>query len=100
MFMELDNEHERCVELGIKDMPYFWIGQASEGKPANPRMHIAFRAADKAQVDKFYEAALEAGATCNGKPGPRPQYHAAYYAAFVIDPNGHNLEALIQDYKE
>ena len=49
---------------------------------------------DEEQVDEFYEAALAAGGTDNGPPGPRPHYHAGYYGAFVLDPDGHNLEAV------
>ena len=56
--------------------------------------HIAFRANSQEQVKEFYEAALKAGGKCNGAPGPRPQYTENYYAAFVIDPNGHNIEAV------
>jgi len=56
--------------------------------------HIAFRANSKEQVNNFYEAALEAGAKCNGAPGPRPQYTEGYYAAFILDPSGHNIEAV------
>jgi catechol 2,3-dioxygenase-like lactoylglutathione lyase family enzyme len=65
--------------------------QASE-KPAH--LHIAFQASTREQVDAFYRAALEAGAKDNGPPGLRPKYHANYYAAFVIDPDGHNIEAV------
>ncbi|MBK1616379.1 lyase [Rubrivivax gelatinosus] len=65
--------------------------QATE-KPA--RLHIAFVAATRSQVDAFYRAALEAGAIDNGPPGIRHQYNASYYAAFVIDPDGHNIEAV------
>ena len=61
-------------------------------KPAH--LHIAFAAETRAQVDAFYRAALEAGARDNGAPGLRPKYHATYYAAFVIDPDGHNIEAV------
>lgn len=61
-------------------------------KPAH--LHIAFVAETREQVDAFYRAALEAGAKDNGLPGLRPQYHANYYAAFVIDPDGHNIEAV------
>ncbi|MBA3536570.1 MAG: VOC family protein [Tatlockia sp.] len=56
--------------------------------------HIAFRARDQNQVQKFYEAGLAAGGKCNGVPGLRPQYTETYYAAFIIDPNGHNIEAV------
>jgi catechol 2,3-dioxygenase-like lactoylglutathione lyase family enzyme len=63
-------------------------------KPAH--LHLAFAAATRQQVDDFYRAALEAGATDNGPPGLRPKYHANYYAAFVIGPDGHNIEAVCQ----
>lgn len=65
--------------------------QARE-KPAP--LHIAFQAKTRQEVDAFYHAALAAGATDNGAPGLRPQYHANYYAAFVLGPDGHNLEAV------
>ena len=64
----------------------------TQEKPAH--LHIAFMAESRQQVDAFYRAALEAGARDNGPPGLRPQYHANYYAAFVIDPDGHNIEAV------
>ena len=65
--------------------------QADE-KPAH--LHLAFTAENRRQVDDFYRAALEAGANDNGAPGLRPRYHANYYAAFVIGPDGHNIEAV------
>jgi catechol 2,3-dioxygenase-like lactoylglutathione lyase family enzyme len=64
----------------------------TDGKPAP--LHLAFKAASRAQVDAFHRAALEAGGTDNGGPGVRPNYHANYYAAFVIGPDGHNVEAV------
>lgn len=64
----------------------------TKDKPAH--LHIAFRAKTREQVGEFYRAALEAGARDNGPPGLRPKYHANYYAAFVIDPDGHNIEAV------
>ena len=63
----------------------FWIG---EGEPPAAPVHVAFAAADRATVDKFHRAAVEAGGRDNGAPGLRPQYHAGYYAAFVIDRTG------------
>lgn len=57
-------------------------------------LHIAFAAATRAQVDAFHRAALAAGGRDNGTPGLRPQYHDNYYGAFVIGPDGHNLEAV------
>ncbi len=63
-------------------------------KPAH--LHLAFVAESRQQVDAFYRAALEAGAKDNGAPGVRPHYNANYYAAFVIAPDGHNIEAVCQ----
>lgn len=65
-----------------------------ETKETPAHLHLAFAAETREQVDAFYRAALEAGAKDNGPPGLRPQYHANYYAAFVIDPDGHNIEAV------
>lgn len=66
-----------------------------EEKPAH--LHIAFSAANRGQVEAFHRAALEAGGKDNGAPGVRPQYHANYYAAFVIGPDGHNIEAVCHE---
>jgi catechol 2,3-dioxygenase-like lactoylglutathione lyase family enzyme len=71
--------------------PQFWIGG---GEPVSGRMHIAFAAKSTAAVDAFYEAALRAGGTSKGAPGLRPHYADNYYAAFVIDPDGHTVEAV------
>ena len=60
--------------------------------------HLAFRAQSKEQVDAFYQAALAAGGRDNGAPGPRPIYHPGYYGAFVLDPDGYNVEAVIHDH--
>jgi catechol 2,3-dioxygenase-like lactoylglutathione lyase family enzyme len=62
----------------------------TEEKPAH--LHLAFVAESRGQVDAFHRAALAAGGKDNGAPGLRPQYHVHYYAAFVIDPDGHNIE--------
>jgi catechol 2,3-dioxygenase-like lactoylglutathione lyase family enzyme len=85
-----DGAHVNACGLGANDKPFFWI---AEGKPQEG-LHLAFVAATRAQVDGFYKAALRAGAKDNGAPGLRPHYHANYYGAFVIDPNGLNLEAV------
>ena len=77
--------------IGPNGKPSFWLHQASE-KPAP--LHLAFAAENRAQVDEFYRAALEAGGKDNGAPGLRPHYHANYYGAFVIGPDGHNVEAV------
>ena len=72
-----------------------WVAPLPEGAEAVPT-HLALRAADAAAVAAFYEAALAAGGTDNGAPGPR-DYHPGYYAAFVYDPEGNNIEAVIHD---
>jgi catechol 2,3-dioxygenase-like lactoylglutathione lyase family enzyme len=64
------------------------------GPPATTGCHLAWRAQDRAQVDAFYQAAIAAGGKDNGAPGLRPDYHANYYGAFVIDPEGNNVEAV------
>ncbi|MDX1734219.1 MAG: VOC family protein [Halioglobus sp.] len=60
-------------------------------------LHLAFRAKNREQVESFYSAAIEAGAKDNGAPGLRPQYHSNYYAAFVIGPDGHNIEVVCHE---
>ncbi|HEY6641631.1 VOC family protein [Povalibacter sp.] len=80
--------------FGVPPKPDFWIGM---GKPNDPPIHIAFRAATRAVVDRFYEAAMAAGGRDNGPPGLRPHYHPDYYGAFVLDPDGHNIEAVCHD---
>jgi catechol 2,3-dioxygenase-like lactoylglutathione lyase family enzyme len=67
----------------------------TEEKPAH--LHLAFAAVNRPQVDAFHRAALEAGGKDNGAPGLRPQYHADYYAAFVIGPDGHNIEVVCSE---
>jgi catechol 2,3-dioxygenase-like lactoylglutathione lyase family enzyme len=79
------------VGLGQKQKPSLWLYQTTE-KPAP--LHLAFAAGDRQQVDDFYRAALAAGGRDNGAPGLRPHYHANYYAAFVLGPDGHNVEAV------
>jgi catechol 2,3-dioxygenase-like lactoylglutathione lyase family enzyme len=76
--------------FGDADKPYFWIAKRD---PATPSAHIAFHSPDRETVDAFHTAALAAGGTDNGEPGPR-QYHPHYYGAFVLDPDGNNIEAV------
>jgi catechol 2,3-dioxygenase-like lactoylglutathione lyase family enzyme len=71
-------------------IPDFWVKQGAPG----PSIHIAFSSDDRAGVDAFYNAAIAAGARDNGPPGLRPQYHPNYYGAFVLDPDGYNIEAV------
>lgn len=77
--------------FGEPPEPDFWIVADT---PNTPRMHIAFRAENRAKVRAFHEAALAAGGKDNGAPGIREHYHPNYYAAFVLDPDGHNIEAV------
>ncbi|WP_428241462.1 VOC family protein [Gynuella sp.] len=77
--------------LGTNGKPEFWFG---EGEQPNAPMHIAFTAENRKAVDEFYNAALAAGGKDNGAPGIREIYHPNYYGAFVIDPDGHNIEAV------
>ena len=78
-----------------KDKPEFWIGLPhDQSAPSNGNgAHLAFVARSKAQVNKFHEAALKAGGSNNGEPGPRPDYGPAYYGAFIYDLDGNKIEA-------
>ena len=76
---------------GDERKPYFWIGTSQN---PHPRTHIAFMAKNRAAVDAFHAKALELGAKSDGAPGLRSHYHPNYYGAFVIDPDGHNIEAV------
>lgn len=79
--------------FGRAGRPQFWFGLGERGAVAAAQ-HIAFAAEGRAQVRAFYEAALQAGAKDNGAPGIREIYHPNYYGAFVIGPDGHNVEAV------
>ena len=81
---------EAYLGFGEDQKPYFWIGT---GK-FKGRVHVAFLAKDRETVDQFYEAAIKAGGKDNGAPGLRPHYHQHYYGAFVLDPDGNNIEAV------
>jgi catechol 2,3-dioxygenase-like lactoylglutathione lyase family enzyme len=71
--------------------PIFWI---NTGAALRDHVHLAFTANSRAEVDAFYKAAMSAGGRDNGGPGIREEYHPSYYAAFVYDPDGHNIEAV------
>ena len=79
------------IGIGRDNKPYLWMYQSSD-KPAP--LHLAFVAENRKQVDEFYRSAMAAGGKDNGAPGLRPHYHANYYGAFVIGPDGHNIEAV------
>jgi catechol 2,3-dioxygenase-like lactoylglutathione lyase family enzyme len=76
--------------FGSSGKPYFWIGTGTPGG----RIHVAFTAVDRTMVRAFYDAALAAGGRDNGPPGLRSHYHPHYFGAFVLDPDGHNIEAV------
>jgi catechol 2,3-dioxygenase-like lactoylglutathione lyase family enzyme len=80
------------VGFGRGGKPSLWIS-AGAAQASGP-IHVAFAADDRASVDAFYRAALAAGGRDNGAPGLRPHYHANYYGAFVLDPDGNNVEAV------
>jgi catechol 2,3-dioxygenase-like lactoylglutathione lyase family enzyme len=84
-------EGEHGIGIGPTGKPSLWLFQTSD-RPAP--LHLAFTAQNRQQVQDFYRAALEAGGKDNGAPGLRPHYHPNYYAAFVIGPDGHNVEAV------
>ena len=84
-------DFDDSVGIGKPGKPQFWLGETTN--PISP-VHLAFAAADRKQVDEFHKRALAAGARDNGPPGLRPHYHPNYYGAFVIGPDGHNVEAV------
>lgn len=79
--------------FGANGQPELWLSPGGGGQT----LHVALRAKGRADVRKFYEAAIAAGATDNGAPGVRAQYHENYYGAFVRDPDGHNIEAVCHE---
>ncbi len=88
---ELIMEHHISgVGFGQLGNPDFWI---REGVPANA-VHVAFAADDRATVDAFHEGAIAVGGRDNGRPELRPEYHPTYYGAYVLDPDGNNIEAV------
>ena len=91
MEVQQDENDSPAAGFGVGGKPDFWIG--GEGGLQRP-IHIAIAAQNRAAVDAFYRSALAAGGKDNGAPGLRPHYHPNYYAAFVLDPDGHNIEAV------
>lgn len=79
------------VGIGLPGKPTLWLHQSAQ---AVSPLHLAFSAQNRSQVDAFHAAALAAGGQDNGGPGLRPHYHPNYYGAFVIGPDGHNVEAV------
>lgn len=95
LIMEVGPEHTEsggtAVGYGKDGKPFYWIG---DNERPGEGTHIAFAVPTRAEVDAFYEAALAAGGRDNGAPGIRAHYHPNYYAAFVLDPDGINVEAV------
>jgi catechol 2,3-dioxygenase-like lactoylglutathione lyase family enzyme len=98
--IKLIMEFGEAAGFGLPSKPDFWIGSGptSFQKPEQLQIitpsHVAFAARSRAEVDAFHVAALAAGGRDFGAPGVRPQYHPGYYGAFVLDPDGHNIEAV------
>ena len=83
----------QAVGLGVDNKPDFWLSQNEPGAP----VHIAFHSRTRSLVKAFYEAAIAAGGKDNGPPGVRAIYHPTYYGAFVLDPDGHNIEVVCHE---
>ena len=92
LLMMVPPEYTDGVKIGGygREKPDYWLREGDHQET----QHIAFTARNRAEVDAFYEAAIAAGGKDNGGPGLRPHYHANYYGAFVIDPDGNNIEAV------
>lgn len=95
MSIVLTNDKNTFYGFGIGEDPYFEIVQATKSRPAHKKIHVAFKAKDKKQVQNWYKEAIKAGGKDNGKPGPRPAYSPTYYAAFVKDRDGNNVEVCV-----
>jgi catechol 2,3-dioxygenase-like lactoylglutathione lyase family enzyme len=91
---EAVNAQEDGLSFGVKGADDFAVYQGKLGEPTTTGAHVAFMAEDKESVDAFFAAAMSAGGRENHPPGNRPEYHAGYYAAFVFDPDGNNIEAV------
>jgi catechol 2,3-dioxygenase-like lactoylglutathione lyase family enzyme len=83
-----------AAAFGADDKPEFWVAARD---PRGTGTHVAFRATDRVTVDRFHAEAVAAGGTDNGPPGTREDYHPSYYAAFVLDPDGNNIEAVCHE---
>jgi catechol 2,3-dioxygenase-like lactoylglutathione lyase family enzyme len=88
----IETSNDRSAGYG-QERPFFWIG-VMEDAEARGTAHVAFAARSRRDVEAFHAAALAAGGRDNGAPGLRPQYHPTYYGAFVLDPDGNNIEAV------
>lgn len=103
--MTFETQEHQVAGYGAAGKPFFWIGKetsvASSERIGQARgFHVAFRAPHVDAIKAWYAKCLELGGKDNGPPGPRPEYHPGYYAAFIIDPNGWRIEAVLHDYRE
>jgi catechol 2,3-dioxygenase-like lactoylglutathione lyase family enzyme len=89
----LCSQDESSAGLGPAGQPALWLYPLAKGS-SGPGTHVAFVASDRAAVDRFYRAGVESGGRDNGRPGVRADYAPSYYAAFLIDPDGNNVEAV------
>jgi len=87
-------EGDDYIGYGTQDRPHFWLNKAPQLMALSKNAHVAFPAKDRETVRAFYRVALESGGTSEGEPGLRPEYHKDYYGAFVLDPDGNNIEAV------
>lgn len=97
LVMEVPLEHtggRGVAGFGVAPKPEFWISAGTSATSTAPKVHVAFRVESRQIVDAFHRAAIEAGGRDNGAPGIRAHYHSNYYGAFVLDPDGHNIEAV------
>ena len=90
--MEVGSSGDGYAGIGPAGAPSLWLYQ--HAGPVGPGVHVALKAPDRAAVARFHAAGLAAGGRDNGKPGPRTEYSETYYAAFLLDPDGHNIEAV------
>lgn len=87
----LYSDGDNFAGYGANGKAFFWTGLRAGSQTG---VHVAFTTQDREAVDRFHKAALAAGGRDNGPPGLRPEYHESYYGAFVLDPDGHNIEAV------
>lgn len=102
--MNYETEDMQVSGYGQNGKPSFWIGGWKDYKGVEEigkarGFHVAFLAPHKEAVDAWYAKCIELGGTCNGKPGPRPEYHPGFYGAFIIDLNGWRIEAAIHHFE-
>lgn len=102
--MTFDTDEHKVAGYGVGSKPQFWIG--TDNQPDNQEQigkargfHIAFSAPSVEAINLWHRKCLELGGRDNGLPGTRPEYHEGYYGAFIIDPNGWRIEAVLHDYR-